>query len=124
MAELPLEIAAEARQRRMVDVQCLEDDRRAALELRGDALDLRGSGEGRRRPGDALGVVAERVLLAFLDDSEGRIPEPAARDAALDFLDRQEVVEAPLLVPRNEEGFLLPVLVEEAFGLDGPDAAR
>jgi hypothetical protein len=52
------------------------------------------------------------------------VPQPAARDAPFDVLDREEVVEAPLLVARNEEGLLLPVLVEETLGLDGPDATR
>jgi hypothetical protein len=32
-------------------------------------------------------------------------------------------VKAPLLVARDEEGFVLPVLVEEAIRLDGLDAA-
>jgi hypothetical protein len=50
------------------------------------------------------------------------MPQPAARHAPLDLFDREQVVESPLLVARNEEGFLLPVLVEEALGLDGPDA--
>ena len=101
----------------------LQDDRRPALELLRDALDPSGAGERGRRPGDIFDVIAERQLLAFLDDAEGRVPKPAARYAPLDLLDRQEVVEAPLLVTRNEEGFLLPVLVEEPLGLDGPDAA-
>jgi hypothetical protein len=51
------------------------------------------------------------------------MPKPAAGDARFDVFDREEVVEAPLLVARDEEGLLLPVLVEETFGLDGPDAA-
>jgi hypothetical protein len=32
-------------------------------------------------------------------------------------------VEAPLLVTRDEERLLLPILVEEAIRLDGPDRA-
>jgi hypothetical protein len=32
-------------------------------------------------------------------------------------------VKAPLLVTRDEEGLVLPVLVEEAIRLDGLDAA-
>ena len=51
------------------------------------------------------------------------MPQPAARYSALDLLDGEQVVEATLLVARNEEGFPLPVLVEEPLGLDGPDAA-
>ena len=49
--------------------------------------------------------------------------KPAARHPPLDLFDREQVVEAPLLVAWNEEGFPLPVLVEEPLGLDGPDAA-
>ena len=49
--------------------------------------------------------------------------QPAARHPRLDLFDREQVVEAPLLVAWNEEGFPLPVLVEEPLGLDGPDAA-
>jgi hypothetical protein len=47
------------------------------------------------------------------------MPEPTGRDALLDLGDRQEVEEAPLLVARDEEGLLLPVLTEEALGFDG-----
>ena len=47
------------------------------------------------------------------------MPEPAGGDAALDLRERQEVEEASLLVARDEEGFLLPVLAEEALGSYG-----
>ena len=40
MAELALELAAELGERRMLELERLEDDRRAALELRRDPLDL------------------------------------------------------------------------------------
>jgi len=108
----------------VVEVQSLEHDRRAPLELGGNTFDLRRPGERLWRPRDVFGVVAEGVLLALLHDAEGGVPQPAARDAPFDVLDREEVVEAPLLVARNEEGLLLPVLVEETLGLDGPDATR
>jgi hypothetical protein len=42
------------------------------------------------------------------------VAQPARSDAALDLRDRQEVVEAALLVARDEEGLSLPVLTEEA----------
>jgi hypothetical protein len=47
------------------------------------------------------------------------MPEAAGRDPPLDLGDRQEVEEAPLLVPRDEEGLPFPVLTEEALGFDG-----
>jgi hypothetical protein len=46
------------------------------------------------------------------------MPEPAGRDAPLDFGERKEIEEAPLLVARDEERLLLPVLTEEALGFD------
>jgi len=46
------------------------------------------------------------------------MPKPARRDATLDLGDREQVEEPPLLVARDEEGFQLPVLTEEALGLD------
>jgi hypothetical protein len=46
------------------------------------------------------------------------MPEAAVRDPPLDLGDRQEVGESPLLVARDEEGFQLPVLTEEALGFD------
>jgi len=111
------------RERGVVDVQSLQDDRRAAHELSGDALDPSGAGEGRRLPRDVLGVVAERELLAFLDEAESRIAKAAVRGAALDLFDREEVAEAPLLVARNEEGPFLPVLAEKPVGRYRLDAA-
>src|SRR5262249_40329309 len=48
--------------------------------------------------------------------------EPAFRDAPLDLREREQVEEAPLLVAPDEEGFLLPVLTEEALGFYGRDA--
>jgi hypothetical protein len=47
------------------------------------------------------------------------VSQPAARDAPLDLGDRQQVEKTPLLVARDEEGFPLPELTEEALGLDG-----
>src|SRR4029077_20856429 len=119
MAELTLELAAELGERRMLELESLEDDRRAALELRPDPLHLRASGERGRRPRNVLRVVAEHDLRVFLDDPERGMPEASGRDAPLDLGDRQEVGEAPLLVARDEEGLPLPVLTEEALGFDG-----
>lgn len=47
------------------------------------------------------------------------MPETPCRDAPLDLCNRQEVEETALLVARDEEGFPLPVLTEEALGFDG-----
>ena len=123
MAELGLELPAELRQRRMLQLEGLEDDRRAALELGRDALDAGRPREWLRRPRDVLRVVGEDDLLALLDDPESRPAQASVRDAPLDFGDREEVVKAPLLVTRDEEGLLLPIIVEEAIRLDGLDAA-
>ena len=45
--------------------------------------------------------------------------QAARGDAPLDLGDRQQVVEAALLVAWDEEGLPLPVLTEEALGFDG-----
>ena len=119
MAELTLELAAEHGQRRMLELERLEDDRRAALELLCDPLDPSGSGERGGRPRNVLRVVAGEDLRILLDDPERGMPEAAGRDPPLDLGDRQEVEETTLLVARDEEGFPFPVLTEEALGLDG-----
>jgi hypothetical protein len=72
MAELSLELSAERRQRRMLQLEGLQDDRRAAFELRRDALDAGRPRERLRRPRDVLGVVGEDDLLALLDDAKSR----------------------------------------------------
>jgi hypothetical protein len=107
----------------VLQLEGLEDDRRAALEFGRDVLDACRPREGLRRPGDVLGVVGEDDLRALLDDAESRPSEASLRDAALDLGDREQVVKAPLLVAWDEEGLLLPVLVEESVSLDGLDAA-
>jgi len=124
VSQLALELAAKGCERRVVKLKRLEDDRRAALELGGDSLDPSRPGEGLRRPRDVLRIVAEHELLALLDDPERRISEASSGDAAFDLGDREQVVEAPLLVAWDEEGPPLPVLVEEPIGLDRLDAAR
>jgi hypothetical protein len=123
MAEHGLELPAELRQRRVLHLQCLEDDRPAALELRRDALYPGRPREGLRRPWDVLRVIGEHDLLALLDDAKGRPAKTSPGDPPLDLRDRQQVEETPLLVTRNEEGLLLPILVEEAIRLDGLDRA-
>jgi hypothetical protein len=124
VAELGLELPAELGQRRVLDLEGLEDDRRAPLKLRRDTLDAGRPREGLRRPRNVLRIVGEDDLLALLDDAERRPAQPAFRDPPLDLCDREQVVKAPLLVTRDEEGLVLPVLVEEAIRLDGPDAAN
>jgi len=114
VAELAFELAAELGERRMVVLERLEDDRRAAFEVRRDPLGLGRARERRGRPRNVLGVVAEPDCRAFLDDAERGVAQLARSDAALDLRDRQEVVEAALLVARDEEGLSLPVLTEEA----------
>jgi hypothetical protein len=124
MPERALELAAEDCEWVVVQLKRLEDDRRAALELGGDVFYARRPRERFRGPGNVLDVVAEDDLLVLLDDSERGVAEAACGNATLDLRDREQVVEAPLLVPRDEEGLPLPVFVEEAIRLDGLDAAR
>ena len=105
----------------MLELERLEHDRRAVLELRRDPLDLWRCRRTRGgRPRDVLRVVAEHDLRVFLDDPERGMPQARRPvNAPLDLGDRQEVEEAPLLVARDEEGLPLPVLTEEALGFDG-----
>ena len=124
MTELALELAAELRERRMVVLERLEDDRRAAFELGATRSTSAVPENERRRPWDVLRVVAEPDRGALLDDAERRMAQAARGDAALDLGDRQQVVETALLVAWDEEGFPLPVLTEEALGFDGCNAAR
>jgi hypothetical protein len=107
----------------MLHLEGLQDDRRAARELRSDTLDAGRPREWLRRPRDVLCVVGEDDLLALFDNAESRPAQASFRDAPLDFGDREEVVKAPLLVTRDEEGLLIPKIVEEAIRLDGLDAA-
>ncbi len=72
MTELSLEATAELGQRRVLQLERLEDDRRAAVELVGDPLDASRRRERLRRPRNVLRVVGEDDLLVFLDDSESR----------------------------------------------------
>ena len=50
--------------------------------------------------------------------------QAARSDAPLDLGDRQQLMEAALLVAWDEEGFPLPVLIEEALRFDGCNAAQ
>ena len=119
VAELALDVAAEVGEWGMLELQRLEDDRRAALELPRDPFDLRAPRERRRCPRDVFRVVAEDDLRVLLDDPERGVPKPAGRNAPLDLGYRQQVEEAPLLSARHEEGFPLPELTEEALGFYG-----
>ena len=65
MPELGLELTAELRQRWVLDLQRLQDDRRSALELGCDPLDPGRPDERLRRPGNVLGVVGADELLAL-----------------------------------------------------------
>jgi hypothetical protein len=66
VAELDLERAAELGERLPVQVQALEDDRRAVLELGQDALDVRRAREGLRPPGKILRVLGDVELRTGL----------------------------------------------------------
>jgi hypothetical protein len=124
VAELGLELSAELGQRRVLDLEGLEDDRRAPLKLRRDTLDAGRPREGLRRPRNVLRIVGEDDLLALLDDAERGPAQPTFGDTSFDLCDREQVLKTPLLVTRDEEGLLLPVFVEEAIRLDGLDRTR
>jgi hypothetical protein len=100
-------------------VQALQDDGGAILELREHALHVRRAGEGRRSPGDVRRVGRDIEPRARLGETEAGVPEPAGGEKPLDVRDGQEVVEATLLGPRDDERLLLPVAVEELLGGDG-----
>jgi hypothetical protein len=72
MAELGFQRPAELRERLPVQVQALEDDRRAVLELGEDTLDICGAREGLRPPGEVLRVVGDGELCAGLREPEAR----------------------------------------------------
>ena len=113
VAELGLQRAAELSERRPVVVQRLEDDRRALGERRGDAVGVGRSGELGRPPGNVRRILRERDLRAGLDQAEAREAQAAGADQPLDVSGREQVVEATLLPPRDDERLLLPVPVEE-----------
>lgn len=77
VAELGLERPAELGERLPVQVQALEDDRRAALELGEDPLDVCGAREGLRPPGEVLRVVGDLELRSGLREPEAREAQPA-----------------------------------------------
>jgi hypothetical protein len=118
MPELPFQGPAELREGEPVQVQALEDDRRAVLELREDALHLGRGRERRRAPGEVGRVARDLEFGVCLGETEARVPKPAGCEKPLDVRDRQEVVEATLLGPRDYERLLFPVAVEELLGGD------
>jgi hypothetical protein len=99
-------------------VQALEDDRGAVLELREDALDLGRAGERRRPPREVGRVGRDVELRARLGEPEAGVAEPSGREKPLDVRDGQEVIEAALLGPGDDERLLLPVAACELLGGD------
>ena len=97
-------------------MQPLEHDRRAGFELREHARDVGDAGERRRPPGE-VGRVA-RHRRARLHEPEARRPDPRLGDQPLDVPHGEEVVETAFLPARDDERLPLPVLREEALGLD------
>ena len=79
VAEQRLELARVHRERRPVQVEALEHDRRAGLVLRRDDPDPSRPGEGHRPPGDVGRVVADVELFAGLDEAERRMAETGVR---------------------------------------------
>jgi hypothetical protein len=124
VAEVDLERAAELREREVMYVERLEHDRRAALEVVGDAFHVCRPGEAGRAPRHSGRVRRDRDLLAFLDDANSRVAQAGRGDEALGLGLREQVVEPALLVARDDERPALPVRIEEPVGVDRGDAAR
>jgi hypothetical protein len=123
VAQLTLEAAREDRQRLPVQVQPLEDDRRARFKVAEDAVDVRGRAEGSRAPGNVDRVVVQLDPLALLDQPEGGVTDSARADQPLDVCLGEERIESARLSTGDDERLLLPVLGEKFLGRDGLDAA-
>jgi hypothetical protein len=107
-----------------MDVQRLQHDRRSALEVVGDAFDVRCTREAGRAPRHSGRVRRDRDLLAFLDDANSRVAQAGRGDEALGLALREQVVEPARLVARDDERPALPVRIEEPVRVDRRDAAR
>jgi len=104
-------------------VKSLKDERGACFKLREDAPDLRSAAEGRRPPGKAFRVRADVEFLTRFDQTKRWIAEASRAEKPLDVGNREEVVEASLLVARDDERLPLPVLGEELLRRDGLDCS-
>jgi hypothetical protein len=102
-----------------VQVQRLQDDRRARRVLGGDAIDADRAREAARAPGDVARVRARRQLGAVLDEPERRAADRRVADELLDVARGQDAVEAAGLVTGDDERPALPVLGEEDVRRDG-----
>src|SRR5215204_6490852 len=85
MPEGALERGAERGRVRAVEVEALDDDRRARVELCEHPLDVDRSGERGRSPRQVDRVVRDVELRAFFHEAEGRKPEPGLAHEALDL---------------------------------------
>ena len=122
VAEVRLEVPAVARERQPEVMQALEDDRGAVLELRAARARTSATPVNGRRPPGEVGRVA-RDGRARLHEPEARRPDGGLGDQPLDVPGGEEVVEPAFLLARDDERLLLPVLREEALGLDRRDRA-
>src|SRR5215218_7846853 len=104
-------------------MESLDDEGGATLELRRDSLDVRRRGEPGWAPGNRLRIVGYWDFLALLHEPDRRVAQARRRDEPLGLGLRQQVVEATLLAPRDEEWPALPVLLEEPAGVDRLDTA-
>jgi hypothetical protein len=89
MAEPGLEFAAEERERRVIQMQGLQDDCCSSLELGGDALDVRDTRERSRPPRKVARVVGRIQLGARLDEPERGVAKRAGANEPLDVSLRQ-----------------------------------
>src|SRR5262245_44509831 len=99
-----------------VDVESLEDDRRARLLLGESSRKVDGARE-RRPPGDVPRVGPGAELAPLTNEPKGGMPDGGRAHEPLDVCFRQEVVEPPRLVARHDERAALPMLREEGVGV-------
>jgi hypothetical protein len=85
--QLLLELAGEAGERRVVEMERLQDDCGAARECGGDALDVDRRGDRNRTPREIDRVLADGEVFLGLDQAKSRVTEPGGCDEALGLLD-------------------------------------
>jgi hypothetical protein len=104
-----LQLSAEEREREVVQVQRLEDDRRARRKLPRYPFDVGGACEGPRSPRQLGRVVARVELRVGLDEAEGRKAKRARADETLDVRLGEQVVVPSRFASGDVERLVLEV---------------
>jgi hypothetical protein len=118
-AQLGLEAAAVDGRRVPMQVQRLQDDRRARGVLLRHTVDEHGAREAARAPGDVRRVGRWRELRTVLDEPEGGHADRAVADDPFDVRVAEHGVEAPSRSALDMQRPALGVLVEELGCGDG-----